>query len=114
MNNVNRPLSIVFGISAIVAAVCSAGCASNPQRQPMAALDLEYFQVDCRIREQQIRLLQSMRTNRDDAIVATVGNVFQPWQAWTDPNRYYQRHQVGINRINWLINQHLITIRDQC
>ena len=55
-----------------------------------------------------------MRTNRDDALVANVSNILQPWQAFTQPDQYYQRGQIGNSRVNWLINQHLLTIRNQC
>ena len=114
MNSVKVQLKHAFGIFVITASVFSSGCASNPQRQPMASVDLEYFQVDCKIRQQQIVLLQNMRTNRDDSLVANVGNILQPWQAFTRPDQYYQRSQIGSSRVNWLINQHLLTIQNQC
>ena len=50
----------------------------------MHAIDLESFQINCRIKEQQIKFLQSMRSGRDERMLAGVGNLTQPWSRWTD------------------------------
>lgn len=80
----------------------------------MPAMDLERFVIDCGIKEQQIRLLQSMRTTADDRLVNYLGNLQQPWTRYTDPGAWKQRDQVYMGRSNWLINQHLMTLSRNC
>ena len=80
----------------------------------MAAVDLGSFQIDCRIKEQQIALLQSMRVSRDDRIINSLANLAQPWQAITAPDQVYQRQQIQSGRTNWLINQNLQRLAYDC
>lgn len=80
----------------------------------MPAVDLERFTIDCRIKEQQVRLLQSMRTTPDDRLVNYLGNLQRPWTRYTDPGSWNQRDQVYSGRSNWLINQHLMTLARNC
>lgn len=80
----------------------------------MAAVDLGSFQIDCRIKEQQIALLQSMRVSKDDQLINALSNVFQPWQTITAPNQVYQRQQIQSGRTNWLINQNLQRLAYDC
>jgi hypothetical protein len=96
-------------------AICGnlTGCATN-SRQPMASVDIDHFQVDCKNKQQQIRLLQSMRTTADDRLVAGISNTLQPWTVVTNPNKYYERQQIQTGRTNWLINQTLREIAIQC
>jgi len=101
----------MFGTLAICANL--SGCAST-SRQPMLSFDIDHFQVDCKNKQQQIRLLQSMRTTADDRLVAGFSNVLQPWTAVTDPVKYYERQQIQTGRTNWLINQTLREIATQC
>ena len=80
----------------------------------MASADLEHFQIDCRQKESQIRMLQSMRVNRDDQIMNGLANLVQPWKSITDPNTAYQRREVQTGRTNWLINQNLQRLAYDC
>ena len=80
----------------------------------MAAVDLGSFQIDCRIKEQQIALLQSMRVSRDDRIINSLANLVQPWPAITAPDQVYQRQQIQSGRTNWLINQNLQRLAYDC
>ena len=80
----------------------------------MRSADLDYFQVNCDIKEQQIKFLQSQRTTRDQQLWARLSNVLQPWQSMTDPDAYKQRHRVGQGYTNWVLDQHLMAIARDC
>lgn len=82
--------------------------------QPMHSVDLDNFQVDCRIKEQQIKLLQSMRANNDTRFVNRLENMINPWDNVIDQDTAFQRREIGNGRTNWLINQHLMTLRNNC
>ena len=73
----------------------------------MAAADLNYFQIDCKKKEQQIRMLQSMRQTPDEQVSASFGNMLQPWKVITDPSVFQQRAEIGSGAINWQINYNL-------
>ena len=66
----------VFGACAILVSLCS-GCASGvPSAAPMHAKELNHFQVDCRIKDQQRAFLESMRLTREDVFFNRM-NVFE-------------------------------------
>ena len=101
----------VSGIFVTLAILCS-GCASTSQ-QPMAAYDLDYFQVTCSQKAQQIAMLQSMRSTRDDRLFARASNALQPWLIITNPGQYNENISRGSNRTDWLLNQKLMELA-QC
>ena len=105
----NQQSKVVFGLSALIAILLS-GCAASPR--PMAFGDLDYFQVDCRQKQEQIVLLQSMRQNGDARLIARVETVFTPWRRITDPDKFNETKFIGNGRTNWLINQHLMELRE--
>lgn len=106
-----RKSRIAFGAFVIIASVFSTGCAT---RHPMPVADLEYFQIDCRIKHQQVAWLQSMRTTPDDRLLAGVANILAPWKVITDPHGRYQKNAMHIGQSDWLINQHLMSIGRNC
>ena len=66
----------VFGACVIIVSLCS-GCATGtPPARPMMANDLDHFQIDCRIKDQQRAFLESMRLTPDDVFFNKV-NVFE-------------------------------------
>ena len=76
--------------------LCS-GCATGtPSRSAMSVQDLEYFQPNCKIAQQQIAMLHSMRRTADDQLFSLSG--------WTGQDK----------KINWLINWHIQDLRDYC
>jgi hypothetical protein len=89
-----------FGICVMCAALFS-GCASqiDPRRVPMSTQDLNHFQVDCRIKSQQVAMLQSMRQSRDDMFASSMRSIARPF-SWTpdhdiahnNPNKYIDFH----------------------
>lgn len=100
----------VSGIFVTLVILCS-GCAYNAQ--PMAAHDLNYFQVTCAQKAQQIAMLQSMRSTRDDRLFARASNALQPWLIVTDPDQHNENMSRGSSRTDWLLNQKLMELA-QC
>jgi hypothetical protein len=110
LKNFKGKFAVVFGASVISVSLLS-GCASP---QTMHAVDLESFQINCRIKEQQIRFLQSMRSGRDERMYAGLGNLARPLSRWSDSEEHYQRRSIHSGRTNWLINQHLLHLARDC
>lgn len=74
--------------------------------------DLEWFVVDCRHRDSQIAMLQAMRPTNDEKLFARLNNELLFWQPVTNPDQVAQRQQIGSGRVDWLINQHLLRLRE--
>lgn len=66
----------------------------------MSTADLNHFQVDCRIKDQQVAMLQSMRQTRDEQFTSHLRSMFNPL-TWTSD------HDVAHNNPNKYINYHL-------
>lgn len=80
----------------------------------MRSADLGYFQINCNIKQEQIKFLQSQRVTRDQQFFARVANSVRPWEAVTDPDQYAQRLRIGQGHTNWLIDQQLLQIAKDC
>ena len=78
----------------------------------MSHADLEWFVADCRFKTEQIVMLQAMRPTRDEKMFARLNNELLFWQVFTAPEKAEQRSQIGSNRVDWLINQHLLRLRE--
>lgn len=78
----------------------------------MAVYDLDTFRVNCKIKKQQVAMLQQMKMSADDMLFAKVFNLSRPWEQFTDGERYYTRSQSGSGRTNWLIDQLLMELRE--
>ena len=115
--NISRARSaIAFGLCVITATVSSgyAYTVETPvHRVPMAAIDLNYFQPDCRIKQQQIEMLQSMRPTGDEQLFAHVKNILHPWHRFTQPDEHNRRAEIGSGEINRQITYNLQLLR-QC
>ena len=85
-----------FGICVMCVSLCS-GCATGtPSRTAMSINDLEYFQPNCKIAQQQMAMLNSMRRTADDQLFSLSG--------WSGEDK----------KINWLINWHIRDLREYC
>jgi hypothetical protein len=73
--------------------------------------DLNYFQVDCKIKAQQIAMLQSMRQTPDERFFAQLRNAFQPWNIITDPNTRNINNSIAHGNPNKYIDFHLNSLR---
>lgn len=89
------------------------GC-SSIATPGLSTAELDTFQVDCRHKEQQIRFLQSQRMTPDQKLGAGLRNIFAPWEAFTDSENYEDRDQISSQRKEWLLNQTLLQIKQQC
>lgn len=110
--NMSRKSVAVSGICVTLAILCS-GC-STVRSQPMRFTDLDSFQIDCSRRTEQIALLQSMRSTPDDRLFALLSNTVQPWKQFSDPDQYQDNMVRGYGRSDWVINQKLMELRDNC
>ena len=90
-----RKSNLVSGICVTLAILCS-GCATSAggSRQ-MSYHDVNYFQIDCSRRNEQIQMLNNMRTTRDDRALAKLKNIFQPWLQFTNPDEYTDNYYQG-------------------
>lgn len=116
MSGIVRKFVPVFGACAIVVSLCS-GCAvatGTPGVAPMNYVDLNYFQPDCRIRDQQVAMLMSMRQTPDQMLIGHTTNWIQPWQSVTNPDKYNNTRAVATGQTNWLIDRHLMYLRNNC
>jgi hypothetical protein len=110
--NMSRKSVAVSGICVTLAILCS-GCATSGS-QPMRFADLDHFQINCKRRTEQIALLQSMRSTPDDRLFALLSNKVQPWKQFSDPDQYNENIIRGYGRSDWVINQKLMELRDNC
>jgi outer membrane murein-binding lipoprotein Lpp len=103
---------IAFGLFATTVSLLS-GCAAtaDPNRVPMNARDLNWFQPDCRQKEAQIAMLQSMRQSADEALAARFRNILQPWKIVTNPQEFRINDDIGYGNHNHYINFHLNQLR---
>ena len=108
-----RRFASVYGICATLAILLITGC-STVQRTPMAFVDLDHFQIDCRKKAEQIAFLQSLRPTRDEKLFAGFSALVQPWTYITDPYAQDSRQAVSTGRSEWLLNQLLMKLRDDC
>ena len=106
-----RKYGLVYGISVTVAIFCS-GC-STTSRQ-MSYADINYFRIDCSKRDEQIKMLQSMQSTRDDRGAAKVRNILQPWLRYTDPDQYADNYYQGTGRTDAYINYTIHDITTSC
>jgi hypothetical protein len=106
-----RPKSAhVSGICVTLAILCN-GATAAPA---VDFTDLDYFQIDCSRRTEQIAFLQSLRSTADDRLFARATNALMPWRMFTNPSAYYNNAAQGSSRTDWVINQKLIALRDDC
>jgi hypothetical protein len=111
MRNNNQRFATAFGLCVTIASLCSGCAATDVNRVPMSAHDLNYFKIDCSKKEQQIAMLQSMRQSSDEQFGSQVANMAQFWTAFTDPAGYQRRLDVGSGNVNKQINYNLQHLR---
>jgi len=97
MNAVAQSFVNVLGTCAMCVGLLS-GCASQQaERLPMATVDLNHFVVDCRIKNQQVAMLQGMRQTGGEQVAARMRSMFQPF-VWTSD------HDIALGNPNKYIN----------
>jgi putative AlgH/UPF0301 family transcriptional regulator len=80
----------------------------------MATLDLDWFQVNCRLKEQQIAFLQSQRQTSNERLAAGGQRLLTPWKVITDPATFQQQTVIHNGYHNWSINQLLLQLANNC
>ncbi len=73
-----------------------------PKGLAMSEYDLNHFKIDCKNKKVQVEFLQNQRRTIVD-IQKSIGNMF-----------FNGFQQPLTKRRNWIINQHLLTLRDRC
>jgi hypothetical protein len=107
----NHKSRLGFGIFVITASLLTSACAVKPQ---MAHRDLDNFQIDCKIKPQQIDFLVSQRLSTNERILQNYSRIFAPWRSFTNPARARTEAEQGSGRTNWLIGQHLLALSRDC
>ena len=81
---------------------------SNPTYS-MSTKQLNHYQVDCSIKEEQVRFIQSMRPSNAERnmadIIATV-----PFAWIADVGNYSGQREVSSGRKDWMLNQILMEL----
>ena len=113
MRDIVPRFASVYGICVTLAILCNAGC-STVQQTPMGFQDLDHFKINCKKKGEQIAFLQSMRPTRDEKLLAGFSAMFQPWTYITDPYGHDSKRAVSTGRSEWVINQLLMELRDNC
>ena len=80
----------------------------------MPVNDLNYYQIDCKRKQEQIVFLQSLRISQDDRFRAGIENLLTPWRVVTDPVSRKQLAVIHDGTTNWTINQLLMQISRDC
>ena len=81
---------------------------------PMNIHDLDHFQIDCSKKQQQVEFLQSLRSTSDQRAGARLETLLTPWRWFTDPEGANRVYHVGKGNYNWLINQILWSLENNC
>lgn len=80
----------------------------------MHALDLDNMVINCEHKEEQMKLLNSLRPTRDDRAVAAIINTLTFWRAYSDPEEYYHNQEIQSGRYQWIINQKILQLQQNC
>jgi hypothetical protein len=108
--NMFRKSKLVFGLSVTLVILCS-GCTTT---RPMGYNDVNYYQIDCSKKNEQVAMLNSMRSDRDDRAMAKLRNIFQPWLPFTNPTEYANNYYQGTGRTDAYINYKAQDLSDSC
>lgn len=99
---------MLFG-SCVIIATQSANA-----EMPMNDNDLDHFVPDCSKKREQVEWLQSFRNSKAQRLTARIEVYATPWRWITDPEAQRRLSLLGRGDYNWLINQHLMTLRNNC
>ena len=111
MNKLAVKSKLAFGAFVTIVSVFNVGCANY---SPVMSSHLDSFQIDCRIKEQQVRFLQSMRNTNNEKFNARATNAVMPWTMITDSSNYQHRQGVQTGYNDWVINQLLLRLGYDC
>lgn len=90
MKDTVRRFATVFGTCVITVSLVS-GCSTGaPARLAMTTNDIKNFQPDCRNKEQQIRLLRTLRQASEEQHWDAMILIARPLSDMTNPEEYRQ------------------------
>jgi hypothetical protein len=101
-------INVLFGSCVIIATQ------QVNAEMPMDDWDLDHFQPDCSKKREQVEWLQSFRNSDGQRLSARVEQFVTPWRWFTDYEEARRVSLIGRGDYNWLINQHLMTLRNNC
>jgi len=104
--------ALVFGMC-VTLAILFSGCAAPASRQ-MGFGDINTFQIDCTKRNEQISMLNNMRSTRDDRALAKLKNIFQPWLEATDPDQHSDNYYLGAGITDAFIDYKIQNLINYC
>ena len=107
-----QPLVFIKRLCGIFVIIVSLNTANA--EVPMNIDDLDHFVVDCSKKQQQVEFLQSLRSSSDQRAGARLQTILTPWRWFTDPEGHERVYNVGKGSYNWIINQHLWTLKNNC
>ena len=107
-----QPLVFIKRLCGIFVIIASLNTANA--EMPMNLHDLDTMQLDCSKKKEQIEFLQSLRSTSDQRAGARLETLLTPWRMFTDPEGRERVEHVGKGSYNWIINQHLWTLKNNC
>lgn len=107
-----QPLVFIKRLCGIFVIIASLNTANA--EMPMNIHDLDHFQIDCSKKQQQVEFLQSLRSTSDQRAGARLQSFLTPWRWFTDPEGQARVHHVGKGSYNWIIDQALWELRNNC
>lgn len=81
---------------------------------PMNDNDLNHFVGDCSRKAEQVAWLQSLRNSDAQRLGARAEVMLTPWRWITNPEEQRRVALIGRGDYNWLINQHLWSLKTNC
>ena len=75
-----------------------------PERVPMTSMDLNYYQVDCRRKQEQIEFLQRQRLSQEEQFAARMRLMWRSDQLVTNPRVYLINYDMAHGNPNKYIN----------
>ena len=107
-----QPLVFIKRLCGIFVIIVSLNTANA--EMPMNHYDLDHFVIDCSKKQQQVEFLQSLRSSSDQRAGARLETLLTPWRWFTDPEGANRVYHVGKGNYNWLINQILWSLENNC
>jgi hypothetical protein len=112
--NMFRKSKLVSGICVTLAILCSGCATSTVKSKQMSYQSINTFQTDCSKKNEQITMLNSMRSTRDDRALAKLKNIFQPWLQFTDSSQYADNYYQGSGRTDAYIDYMIQDLLNFC
>jgi len=93
------------GLCCIIASVLVSGCATNAASRNITYDELNHFVVDCSIKEEQIRFLNSQRMTANEKMAARFQDAFVPFLGIFAPDMKRNNHMAGSGSRDFMMRQ---------